>query len=255
MLKSNKIIQGLWVNGSLNNLQSLSIKSFLSNGHEFHLYTYNSEIKAPIGTTIISADEIISKKNIFLDERGGLSTFSDMFRYELLFKKGGWWVDLDIVCLRPFDFRSDYIFSSEFVNFDKNSKPVTNIGIIKVPPKSDIMRFCKDMAHKIWELNYPNIQWAAFGRTIIDSYMCINNEYKKYIKHPHVFCPIPFFLYGLFYNDILLDFTKKTYSLHFWNEMTRQRNVNMNDKFPSNSIFERYKNLYMYFPKKTADCG
>ena len=244
MIQSNKIIQGLWVNGSLNNLQCLCIKSFLSNGHDFHLYTYNSEIEAPLGTTIIYAGEIIPEKDIFLDERGGLSTFADMFRYELLYIKGGWWVDMDIVCLRSFDFKSDYIFGSEYVNFAGNSKPIINIGVMKVPPKSDIMQYCKDTANKVWKTDYPNIQWAAFGRKVLDLYMEMNEEYKKYIQHPHVFCPLPFFLNNLFYNDILIDFTEKTYSIHFWNELTRQKNVNMNDVFHSNSIFERYKNLY-----------
>ena len=245
MLKSNKIIQGLWVNGALNNLQRLCIKSFLSNGHEFHLYTYNNEIEVPLGTTIIDAGEIISEKDIFLDERGGLSTFADMFRYELLFEKGGWWVDMDIVCLRPFDFKSEYIFGSEYLNFAGNSKPVTNIGVIKTPPKSDIMLFCKDTANKTWKSNYPNIKWAAFGRRVLDSFLDNNEGYKEYIQLPHVFCPLPFFFYYMYYCDIMIDFTEKTYSLHFWNEMTRQIKANMNDVYHPNSLFERYKTLYV----------
>ena len=34
------IIQSLWIGGSLSNLEILSIKSFLQNGHTYHLYTY-----------------------------------------------------------------------------------------------------------------------------------------------------------------------------------------------------------------------
>ena len=38
------IIQGLWIGETLSTMEYLSIKSFLDNGHEYHLYTYG-EVK------------------------------------------------------------------------------------------------------------------------------------------------------------------------------------------------------------------
>lgn len=36
-----------------------------------------------------------------------------MFRYKLILERGGWWVDLDTVCLRPFDLDLEHVFASE----------------------------------------------------------------------------------------------------------------------------------------------
>ena len=35
-------------------------------------------------------------------DNGSYAGFANFFRYELLRKRGGWWVDLDTICLRPF---------------------------------------------------------------------------------------------------------------------------------------------------------
>ncbi|MFW0795340.1 hypothetical protein AAFP30_16115 [Gordonia sp. CPCC 205515] len=36
--------------------------------------------------------------------------FFDIFRYSLMVQRGGWWVDCDVVCLRPFEFNSEIVF-------------------------------------------------------------------------------------------------------------------------------------------------
>lgn len=45
--------------------------------------------------------------------QGSYSAFSNQFRYTLLYDKGGWWVDTDVVCLRRFDFDDDFVFATE----------------------------------------------------------------------------------------------------------------------------------------------
>ena len=66
-------------------------------GHNFVLYSYEAP-KVPEGTTLKHADEIIERNYLF-DWRGSWGPFSDVFRYALLEKKGGWWVDTDVVCV------------------------------------------------------------------------------------------------------------------------------------------------------------
>ena len=57
------------------------------------------------------------------------SGFSNFFRYKLLLERGGWWVDADMVCLRPFAFDKEHVFASEV------SKGVTCVssGAIRAP--------------------------------------------------------------------------------------------------------------------------
>ena len=65
-------------------------------GHNGVLYSYE-EPKVPEGITLRPADEILERSYLF-DWRGSWQP-SDIFRYALLEKKGGRWVDTDVVCV------------------------------------------------------------------------------------------------------------------------------------------------------------
>jgi len=104
------IIQSLWIGDELSSIEKLCINSFLKNGHPFHLYTYSNVKGVPKGTTILDANTIIPKSKIFRYANGSVACFADYFRYKLLFDKGNWWVDTDVICLKPFNFKEKYVF-------------------------------------------------------------------------------------------------------------------------------------------------
>ena len=119
---SNKIVQSLWIGPCLSLMERSCIKSFLDKGHEFHLYVYGETKNIPEGCKILDGNEILPESEIFYYKKnstncgkseGSVSAFSNLFRYKLLFEKGGYWVDMDMVCLKYFDFKDEYIFSSE----------------------------------------------------------------------------------------------------------------------------------------------
>src|SRR5207253_1910437 len=56
--ESNRIIQSLWIGSELSVMERMSIISFLRNGHEYHLYTYNDLPNVPDGTVIKDANGI-----------------------------------------------------------------------------------------------------------------------------------------------------------------------------------------------------
>lgn len=232
----NKIIQGLWVNGTLMRLQLMSIQSFINCGHEFHLYTYNSSINAPKGTVIKPAGEIIDEKEVFLDERDSLTAFADLFRYELLYQKGGWWVDLDVVCLRPFDFSEEYVFSSIY---EEIGKKTLQIGVMKTPIHSAIMKSCVNKARQLLGEN-DSVQWALLGKDIlIDSCNEHLDQQQHYVYDPNVFSPIPWYFFNLLYSDIAFTFPDEVYAVHFYHEMLRLNSIDSDLPFPENSYFER----------------
>ena len=52
-----------------------------------------------------------------IPDSGSLAAFSNLFRYKLLLERGGWWVDTDVICLRPFRVRDELVIASEPVKF------------------------------------------------------------------------------------------------------------------------------------------
>src|SRR5476649_1134895 len=104
----NNQIQSLWIGGNLSKVEQLCIQSFIDHGHDFHLYAYEDITNAPAKTIIHDAREIIGEEAIFKYQsgwaKGSVSGFADLFRLLMVQKKGGWWVDMDIICLKEFDF-------------------------------------------------------------------------------------------------------------------------------------------------------
>ena len=101
-----RVIQSLWVGGRLSTMEQLCIRSFQAHGHEFVLYVYEDDRRRSARhhsswtpTTILPASRIFVYR-----EHRTYAGFANFFRYKLLLEKGGWFVDADMVCLRPFDF-------------------------------------------------------------------------------------------------------------------------------------------------------
>ena len=155
----NNLINGLWIGNELSPVELLTIYSFIRMGHTFQLWLYEPmKTKMPPQVVICDANEIIPKSSVFKYEKanqyghgkGSVSGFSDIFRYKLLYEKGGWWVDMDVTCLQPFDIREPYFFRS---HHDLNL--VGNV--MKCPPKSELMRLCFEEA--ISTVKSDNTDW------------------------------------------------------------------------------------------------
>ena len=71
----NDIIQSLWIGEALSNLEIMSMKSFLANGHIYHLYTYGAINNIPDGVIIKDANDILDKSEIFTYNNGSPSAF------------------------------------------------------------------------------------------------------------------------------------------------------------------------------------
>ena len=111
MNNDNRIVQSLWVGGRLSALERLCIRSFCAHGHEFHLYHYDELHNVPRvdGLRLMNGADILPRTAIFRHKSGTLAFFADHFRFALLHKRGGWWADMDTVCLRHLDFAAEVV--------------------------------------------------------------------------------------------------------------------------------------------------
>ncbi|MCZ2393617.1 MAG: hypothetical protein LC105_07175 [Chitinophagales bacterium] len=155
-------VHGLWINGSLSALEQLTIYSFLKKGYEFTLWTYDDfGVYADIeGLLVKNAREIIPEEQVFQYNqinqfghgKGSFAGFSDVFRYRLLYLYGGWWVDMDVTCLKRFEFNTPYVFRKSKENGD------FIVGnIMHVPKGSSLMQKCYEEAKDT--VNADNSDW------------------------------------------------------------------------------------------------
>ena len=179
----NRIVSALWI-GELSPLERLCMSSFVQAGHEYHLYTYEAMAGLPAGVKLCDAGEILPHETVFRNQRGkgkgSFACFSDLFRYKLLWERGGWWVDTDVFCLRAFDFAAPYVFGAE-------DKPVAS-GVIKMPPKSELARRCYDDARGV---DHAQVVWNELSDIFASAVAEL--DLLGYVLEPEVFSPIAWF--------------------------------------------------------------
>jgi hypothetical protein len=156
---ANKMINGLWIGPKLSKIELLTIRSFLGMGHSFRLWVYEPvSTPLPAEAEIADASQIMPREQVFAYKnqnkyghgKGSVAGFSDIFRYKLLHEKGGWWVDMDVTCLKPFDFTSPYFFRSHH--------ELSIVGnVMKCPPHSELMKLCYEEA--IASIDENNTDW------------------------------------------------------------------------------------------------
>ena len=73
------------------------MRSFVHHGHRVRVFSYSSLV-VPAGVTLEDAHDVHPSRNV-LDNHPAIAQHADIFRYHLLYKYGGWWVDTDVYCL------------------------------------------------------------------------------------------------------------------------------------------------------------
>jgi hypothetical protein len=231
----NKIVQSLWV-GEITPLCEITLISHMNAGHDFHLYIFDGETdvtKIPKGVKVFDASEILQFTEKETDFHHPYAIFADLFRYELLYKKGGIWVDMDMFCNKYYDFSEEYVFGSP-------RKGLINIGFIKVPKRSNLMKIMKNKSKKIFN-SLDMIENTETGSKLFSSTVK-KLGLIKFTQPIQTFYPNDYkHFYQLFINKF--DFPEDSYSIHLWGGCFRDLNVKYTT-FPEGWISEIQQKVF-----------
>ena len=105
-------VASFWFGSPLSYVERVCIQSFLDHGYTFNLYVLDLQMEVPEGVILHDARTIYSDAEFQKEptSRRRAAVYSDVFRIYLLQKTDHVWVDLDIYCVNPLDFSSDYLF-------------------------------------------------------------------------------------------------------------------------------------------------
>lgn len=235
----NEAIQCLWIGSQLSKLEILSLRSYLRHGHQVHLYCYGPIAGVPSGIELRDGNEILSEQKIFSYQKGfgkgSYSAFSNQFRYALLYKKGGWYSDLDVVCLRPFDFSEPYIFAEQVGKWSQR----INGHVIKVPAHCEIIKYCLDRSLSV---DQDTLTWGKIGPKLLTRAVR-KFRLTSYAKDCTVFSPIRSKEVWRFFQPYELPPTG--FAVHLFQEMWRSGDWDRNGSFAPDSLFETLKRQYL----------
>ena len=234
------IIHALWVGNKLGAISRCCLYSFVMRGHEVYLHTYGEIEDLPEGVKCCDANAIIPEDKIIKHNKtGSYALFSDLFRYELLKKVNGIYVDCDVYCLKPLNIPdSGYLFG-----YEEDTK--VNGAILAMPKDSKLLKHLLEAAYntqfippwysktkqlrlkikKIFGLGktLSDMPWGVIGPDAI-TYYSIQSNLAVFAQPIDIFYPVHHRCMrhitdgGLEIEDVT---SSRTLCVHLYNEMLR----------------------------------
>jgi len=236
-----KSLNALWIGEELGYLEQLCLISGLAAGHQVRLYSYEPKLLrgVPAGIELRDAAEVMPR--VRMVPYAGTTHYalgSNFWRYEMLGMDLGYWVDLDVLLLRPFDFDKDYVFGWE-------RQGTINTAVMLAPPGSALVRdlrklpdsdVCPEWYGPRRRLQFyfdrmrgrpkgvEYLRWGTFG-PLMFTYLLRKHGLTGFASAPEVFYPLNWrdahALYGPA-AGVEAILTGETHAIHLYNSQLRE---------------------------------
>jgi hypothetical protein len=208
----------------------------LQNGHPVRLFSYEPIPNLPQGTIWEDGRAILPESAIFTNPsaegHGGLSMFSNFFRYQLLLLRSRWWLYARFV---------GTVFRERLP--DQNNSPPgirANCCVFKAPAGSAVVARAleiaqaTDLATALWSSTGPRALQKAVTELGLTQFMLT----------PDVINPIAWWQVETLISG-LTTLPANAHAVHFYNEVWRRNFFDKNADYDPLSLFERLKARYL----------
>lgn len=108
------------------------------------LYNCDAPANVPSGVDVRDAREIVEDRVVLSREaavfgKGSYGAFSDYFRYQRWYQRGGWWSDLDVVAVQPWVGFPDVVAAS---TYEKSHGQIANGFIMRFTASHNVLKRC-----------------------------------------------------------------------------------------------------------------
>ena len=166
-------VRGFWHGPPVGPYQLLCLRSFVDRGHDVEVFTYDDPLGLPDWVTRRNAQDILPTDQI-LHYRQGFGSgspalHSNLLRYILLNRLGGWWIDLDVLLLCSELPQGDYFFTQA-----ANGYAALNNSVMKMPAGhpllADAVGYCQAVSEDaaVWGQTGPSLLTSLVSRHGLD---------------------------------------------------------------------------------------
>jgi mannosyltransferase OCH1-like enzyme len=232
----------MWTEESLALMERLSIQSYLYHKVPYHLYLYRDVKNIPAGTIVHDAHELVPESCIRHFKHP--QQFADYFRYVMLFEKGGWHVDLDSVCLKPFDQCTPYVFVQ-----DNIPEYFLAGSFMKAPKGSQAMQFCADKIRAMTLEERIGAGYLDVGPRLVHR-MVTEFKLERYIAPKVAFDPVPWNKITQIVDPNIKWDLSEAYAVHLrnsmWDDGPNANGVLDSEKqYSKGCLYEQLKEKYL----------
>ncbi len=243
------IVRMVWIGPPPGAYEELSLRSFLAQGARVIFYGDDRRVRLPDGVEWADAADFVSspvRSFAFPDGDRSLALQSDLTRYALLDRLGGWYADLDVVALRPLPQAKVYLA--------RETDEIVNGAVMKFPPHAPIMADALREAQQLV---------PAPGETSSEARLRIGPDLLTRLAHEHALDHLirpQASAFEIAHGDIgalfdparrdeLIARTASSDFVHLWNEVWRRLRLPKNLGPPEGSYLDHLFETYgMGFP-------
>lgn len=244
------VVQSLWIGPRLSTMERLSIRSFLDHGHAVDLFTYGEVEGVPPGTNVLSGEDVLPAQDIFRYRQGpgqgSVAAFSNCFRYRLLLERGGWWSDLDVVCLGRLEFGAEHVVAHER---SPSAGVLVGTALFRAPAGSPLMEYCWRESAAV---DRSTVTWGQIGPHLLTRAVATVGV-PELVLAPEAFFPVDFWQVWRLVLD--REVPAGSHALHLWNSQWRQHRLDPDAIYDSASIYELLKRRHGVRPPRGAPRG
>ena len=236
------VVRMLWVGGRLSPIEHLSLKSWIDHGFDVELYAYDELGNVPSGCRVMEGEEILPRSAIFAHSeatgrsKGSFAGFADIFRWHLLERKGGFWSDCDVVCLKAFDLPKALAISTELAHTNSLSFPAMTNCFYGGPAGHPLFRAATAAFR---ERDVSQSRWGEYGTQLIGN-LVDQLDLEDYALPCRAFNSIgPYQVISRLFrpeNGELEKLSRDAFGLHLYNEVWRSGKVSKHGPFPRDSL-------------------
>jgi hypothetical protein len=247
-----------WYRGALKPLAAACIRSFLVNGFDVTVWTYDADLRLPqlrdgpfqesrvlrgrrhVSSTIGDATLMFPErfKQTITQNKvvGSLSGFSNMLRYRILAAYGGWWFDTDLFCMRS-------VWS--FVNLTRGitlgsltaraaTPPAVVAGLQDHEKINGAVLYLRNRsmgvlleqrANESLTIRNRSVVWGTLGPRLITSVVGQELKLLRECLPPSIFYPISWKDWRILFDKQHVGqawkATRSAYTVHLWNEHSK----------------------------------
>ena len=232
-------INCFWHGPALSDLEQICLLSMLRQNYKVRLFCYDPITNVPTGIEISDAREIMPRSELLIDRATGSPALgADKFRY-LIMKKGlGIWLDTDVILLKPLPQADDYIFgwqgkiliNNAVLFLAQNSSIINELCDFvsqqyPIPPFYDAATraYLVEKAKLGQLVDVRDMPWGVFGPEAL-TYFIRKHNLLHFSRPREVFYPIHFTEAHVLLSskhEVRELMTASTIAVHLWNRALR----------------------------------
>jgi hypothetical protein len=254
----NKEIAHLFWHGELTNLEKICIQSFVKQGFDTKIWSYtNIQVDGAesCDARLILPEEHLTKYKqqhfkITDDSKEfytSMAAFSDVFRWHLINKFGGWWFDTDCYCLKSSEEFKKLRENKPFVAGLQNSSNLS-VNTAAIYADYDIsLKFCNQIKAVCECYNYNLPQWGDIGPNLLTKFVQEQNLIDNVVSIEKIYS-IETHQFNFFTDAKLKQKAKSlivnSYISHIWHSQLSAHNVDKNNPPDGSLLKEFYDGSY-----------